>query len=93
MEGNLSDCVPVVENHKLVWYTWEDEIILFYEIDLNDLSKNDIKVILNGENNNPSNGESKYAFGDINRNKEINLIQSHCKLPTVFESGCFLTPK
>lgn len=79
MEGNLSDCVPVTKNHKLVWYTWKDETILFYEIDLDNLLKNHVKVILNGENNkpdNPSDEKNTYAFGDINRNKEINSIDA-----------------
>ncbi len=25
--------------------------------------------------------------------KPLTLFQSHCRLPTVFKSGCFLTPK
>lgn len=39
LNGNLSDCVPIVANGKLVWYTWKDEAVDFYEISLNDLSK------------------------------------------------------
>lgn len=48
MAGNLSDCVPVVTGHKLVWYTWDDETNTFYDIDLNDLSAVNTTVITNG---------------------------------------------
>lgn len=88
MEGNLSDCVPAVENHKLVWYTWENETILFYEIDLDDLSQNYVKVILNGEhnkpeqpdNNNPPNEESKYE-----------VTVNHGIANGTFEAGSIIT--
>lgn len=36
--GNLSDCVPVCVNEKLVWYTWENEMNIFYEIDLTNFN-------------------------------------------------------
>lgn len=42
MSGQLSDCVPVVINNKLVWYTWDNGTIKFYNINLSDLS--DTKV-------------------------------------------------
>lgn len=48
MDGNLSDCVPVVSDGKLVWYTWNENIITFYDIDLNDLSNNNVTEIING---------------------------------------------
>lgn len=35
-KGALSDCVPVVNNGQLIWYTWEDGITTFYDIDLSD---------------------------------------------------------
>ena len=36
-EGNLSDCVPVVINNKVVWYTFEQSKLTFHEIDLADM--------------------------------------------------------
>jgi hypothetical protein len=48
MEGDLSDCVPVVSQNKLVWYTWNNETVTFYEIALEDFSKTDITTIVNG---------------------------------------------
>ncbi len=48
MDGNLSDCVPVIVNGKLVWYVWSNEQIVFYEIRLDDLSQNRTKMIRNG---------------------------------------------
>ncbi|MDD6012531.1 MAG: hypothetical protein PUC33_06770, partial [Oscillospiraceae bacterium] len=32
LEGDLSDCAPVVFGGKLVWYTWKDGNITFYSI-------------------------------------------------------------
>ena len=48
MAGNLSDCVPVVLQDKLIWYTWFNKTITFYTIDLNHLSTSETKVIENG---------------------------------------------
>lgn len=47
MEGNLSDCVPIVSGNKLIWYTWNNNANTFYEIDLSDMSGNET-VIENG---------------------------------------------
>lgn len=40
LEGNLSDCVPLLLEKKIVWYTWEDGIVTFHEIDRGDIAKN-----------------------------------------------------
>ncbi len=48
LKGSLSDCAPLVENGRLVWYTWKDEAVNFYGIDLQDLSQYRIKQIVNG---------------------------------------------
>jgi len=37
--GNLSDCVPIVSGGKIIWYTWKDNEITFYELDRNNLSQ------------------------------------------------------
>lgn len=37
-EGNLSDCVPIAANDKVIWYTWKNSNVTFYEISLSDLS-------------------------------------------------------
>lgn len=37
--GNLSDCAPVAANGKIIWYTWKNETVTFYEIDQNSLSQ------------------------------------------------------
>ncbi|MDE7326872.1 MAG: Ig-like domain-containing protein, partial [Lachnospiraceae bacterium] len=50
MEGCLSDCVPLVYNGKLVWYTWVDSAISFYEIDLENTSKNSKILVDIGHN-------------------------------------------
>lgn len=48
VSGNLSDCAPAAVNNKLIWYVWDDEELMFYEINLTDLSKITKKVIQNG---------------------------------------------
>lgn len=50
MEGNLSDCVPVVSGNKLIWYTWNYKTNTFYDIDLNNLSSANVTSITNGHN-------------------------------------------
>ena len=39
MNGNLSDCVPVVIDNKLVWYTWKNAKNTFYEINLSSITE------------------------------------------------------
>mgnify|MGYP001066157301 CR=1 FL=1 len=46
--GELSDCLPLVYNGKLVWYTWTNSTVDFYEIDLSDISKNKKTLVENG---------------------------------------------
>ena len=47
-KGNLSDCVPCLYDGKVVWHTWNDGSIVFYEIDADDLSKHNAVIIKNG---------------------------------------------
>ena len=47
--GALSDCVPVVNGQKLVWYTWLNYGVTFYEIDINNLDSTSSLLIYNGE--------------------------------------------
>ena len=46
--GDLSDCVPVLAGDKLVWYTWENETLQFYQININDLSDYTVKNVVLG---------------------------------------------
>ena len=48
MEGNLSDCVPIVTDGKIIWYTWENEQVNFYEISTVDYSQSNRIEIVNG---------------------------------------------
>lgn len=48
LTGNLSDCVPLVANDKLIWYTWKNGTNTFYDIDLTDLSDTNVTIIENG---------------------------------------------
>ena len=48
MDGELSDCVPVVIDDKLVWYVWDNTKTIFYEINLNSLSSTNTKTLETG---------------------------------------------
>lgn len=48
LAGDLSDCVPVLAGDKLVWYTWKNEILQFYQININDLSDYTVKNVVLG---------------------------------------------
>ncbi len=48
LEGSLSDCVPVLANGRVVWYTWYNDSTVFYEIDVSDLSSAYITTVTNG---------------------------------------------
>ncbi len=67
LKGSLSDCAPLVENGRLIWYTWQDEAVNFYEIDLQDLSQYRMKRIVNGRK---EDGE-KESEEDSSRDQEI----------------------
>ena len=48
LTGDLSDCVPVLAGDKLVWYTWKNEILQFYQININDPSDYAVKNVVSG---------------------------------------------
>ncbi len=48
LEGHLSDCVPVVYNGQLVWYTWNNGTVTFYGINVNNLAQTHTEVRQNG---------------------------------------------
>lgn len=52
MKGKLSDCMPVYVNGKVVWYTWLNNVITFYDINVNNLSDYNTTVITNGHDYN-----------------------------------------
>lgn len=54
IKGDLSDCVPMVADGRLVWYTWDDEDIVFYEIETADLSRTQVKKAGNTANDSAS---------------------------------------
>lgn len=39
IKGDLSDCAPIVSDGKIIWYTWDNAEIIFYEINTNDLAE------------------------------------------------------
>lgn len=45
MKGELSDCAPVIVGDNITWYTWKDETISFYDINVAELSFNNKTVV------------------------------------------------
>ena len=68
-KGNLSDCVPLLIGDKLIWYTWDYETTVFYEISTSDLSNHDAVIIVNGH---------KYEFSGIPVDGEIDGACRYC---------------
>ncbi|MEE0264742.1 MAG: Ig-like domain-containing protein [Acutalibacteraceae bacterium] len=68
MNGNLSDCVPVIINNKLVWYVWKDTKTIFYEINLSSISQTSSKISDTGH---------KYQVVSLN-NGVSNVKCTHC---------------
>ena len=48
ISGSLSDCVPIVVGNKIIWYTWKNETVIFYEISINNLEQAQSTTIENG---------------------------------------------
>lgn len=48
MKGALSDCVPCVLDGEVIWYTWDDGKVTFYEISLETLPTTNVTEIVNG---------------------------------------------
>lgn len=46
--GSLSDCVPVLSDGKVIWYTWSGSVITFYDIPLDRLDQMNTTEIVNG---------------------------------------------
>ncbi len=45
MEGDLSDCEPVMANDRITWYTWKNNEIAFYQINSGRLSSHSVKKV------------------------------------------------
>ncbi|MBE5938068.1 MAG: hypothetical protein E7265_08575 [Lachnospiraceae bacterium] len=48
MKGYLSDCVPVISGDKIIWYTWNEEEVIFYDISIKNLNQTNTTVFNNG---------------------------------------------
>ena len=77
MAGNLSDCKPIVCGGKLVWYTWDNEFVTFYSINVSAPSSNSRTVIENGHklvNKGVSNGKATLACSVCSEKKVVNVV-------------------
>ena len=68
MKGYLSDCVPLVQNGRMIWYNWYNEMLDFYEINLSDLTDTEHTSIKNGH-------DYEYTYPA----KGKNLVKCICK--------------
>ncbi|MCR5203470.1 MAG: hypothetical protein K6E47_00260 [Lachnospiraceae bacterium] len=48
MTGHLSDCQPIVTNGKVIWYTWDDNDLTFYEISTSNISSTNSVTVTEG---------------------------------------------
>ena len=46
--GSLSDCAPIVHEGKIIWYTYEDNVVSFYEISVDDIASTAVTESCNG---------------------------------------------
>ena len=79
LDGNLSDCVPTVVNDKLVWYTWNNGTVTFYDISINDLSQSHITSIENGhryENQGVTDGYASLVCTQCGDEKQVKVASS-----------------
>ena len=83
MNSALSSCKPIVNNGKVIWYTWYAENTYFNEISIDDLEKTSIITVTNGHKYENEKIES-YSLIKICKRcgaaKEFNLMSS-------FEAG------
>lgn len=82
LEGELSDCVPIVANGKVVWYTWKNGDITFYEINTSDLSMSNSVLIENGH---------KYEFSEVDANGMITRKCTQCEDSSKFTAPTTFT--
>lgn len=81
-DAALSDCVPIEANGKLIWYTWKNETITFYDINLSDISENSSTSIENGHSyiyEYPADGSNicKITCGNCDYSDEITVPTSY----------------
>ncbi len=50
MNGNLSDCDPIVADGKVIWYTYSNSAVTFYEVELSQPANNSAVTVENGHN-------------------------------------------
>ena len=73
INGNLSDCQPIVYNGSVIWYTWQDNVNNFYKIDISDTLSADVKSV---------NYEHSYDNGTVVKEAtydEEGIIRYTCK--------------
>ena len=69
IEGDLSDCVPLVTNGSVIWYTWKNGLITFYDISTSNLSVNHKTEIENGH---------RFVYGQPDENHIVTKECSVC---------------
>ena len=76
MEGGLSDCKPILVNGNIVWYTWSDETITFYQISASNPAESSTTQVVTGhkyEYRSSNNGYASFKCTNCGETKEIEL--------------------
>lgn len=77
MDGELSDCIPVIYNGNITWYTWDDDAIVYYQISVDNLTQNVVKQTSNGHNfvlDSVSDGVANLSCSVCNETKQMRVM-------------------
>ena len=77
MKGELSDCVPVIYNGNITWYTWDDDAIVYYQISVDNLVHNTVKQTNNGHDfvlNSVADGVANLSCSVCNETKQMRVM-------------------
>lgn len=69
IEGALSDCNPLVSDGRVIWYTWKNGVITFYDISTSNLAVSNKTEIVNGH---------KFVYGEPDENDVVTKECSVC---------------
>ena len=82
--GSLSDCQPVISNGKVVWYTWKNGDINFYDVNTTDLTDHNVTEIHNELywKNSETTGNTYYWRGNGWKQKTGTTMTSYIQYKT-----------
>lgn len=92
--GHLSDCAPILANGKILWYTWDDSKVQFFEISQQDLSRCVMYTPETGSNSaNTTDPSSKETEGSDHRQDSSQQSPTGSNKTTAAKGTAVSTPK